>query len=364
MATTYRVKEQLALSIDTQGDTGTASRLKIEAARNLIPITDPFAVRIRVCDDGAWADATNATIAVDSGYGTVITTHSSTKDLDIVSSSGSATGTLTISGVVIDGETATIGSSVYEFDNNASITEGNISTDISSYATASQGTLTVDTQPVALDAMSIGGKGYVFVADGTENTDGEISVGADLAGAKVNIVAAINGTDHNTANTVATAAAFSGDDCVVTAINPGTAGDAIATVENFTAVTNVFDAATLGTTTAGVDCTAANAVTALVAAVTGDGSAVVTAADGAGDTVDVTAVTAGTAGDSIASTETMANGAWGGATLSGGSVPSLIYVNLTDASAETVTVRLGPPALAGLTTEYYSCELDVTHAAP
>lgn len=44
----------------------------------------------------------------------------------------------------------------------------------------------------------------------------------------------------------------------------------------------------------------------------------VTAAAGAGDTMIVTAVNAGTDGNSIATTETLTNGAWGAATLAGG----------------------------------------------
>jgi len=44
----------------------------------------------------------------------------------------------------------------------------------------------------------------------------------------------------------------------------------------------------------------------------------VVAVAGAGDTMDVTAKAVGTGGDALATTETMANGSWGGATLSGG----------------------------------------------
>ena len=44
----------------------------------------------------------------------------------------------------------------------------------------------------------------------------------------------------------------------------------------------------------------------------------VTAAAGAGDTMDVTAKVQGTAGNAIATTETLTNGSFGGATLSGG----------------------------------------------
>jgi len=64
--------------------------------------------------------------------------------------------------------------------------------------------------------------------------------------------------------------------------------------------------------------TASAAVTALVTSITGDASAVVTAVDGAGDTVVVTAKTKGTVGNAYASTETCTNGSWGTTTLAGG----------------------------------------------
>jgi len=228
-------------------------------------------------------------------------------------------GTLTISGVVIDGETVTIGDDVYEFcaDAAQSLTAGSdFAADIESNTTKSQGTLTVDTQPTSGDTMTLGSKTFTFVPDGTENADGEVSIGTDLATAQANIVAAINGIDGvNTAHTQVSAAAFATNASVITALVGGTAGDSIASTETFTAGTNVFDAATLGTTTAGVDCTAANAVTALVASVTANDTSGVGAADGAGDTVVLTADTKGTAGNSIATTETMANGAFDAATL-------------------------------------------------
>lgn len=47
-----------------------------------------------------------------------------------------ATGTLTISGVVADGQTVTIGSKVYEFDTNSTVTAGNIAVDVSGGLTA------------------------------------------------------------------------------------------------------------------------------------------------------------------------------------------------------------------------------------
>jgi len=228
-------------------------------------------------------------------------------------------GTLTVSGVAIDGETVTIGADVYEFcaDAAQSLTDGSdFAIDITSFATASACLLTVAVQPISGDTFTIGDKVFTFVPVGTANADGEVSVGADLAGAKVEITAAINGTDgYNTASAYATIGAWATNDAVITALIAGTAGDLIACTETFDNVGNIFDAATFGTEVAGVDCTAANAVTATVTSVTANDTAGVGAADGAGDTVVLTADTKGTASNSIATTETMANGAFGQATL-------------------------------------------------
>lgn len=64
--------------------------------------------------------------------------------------------------------------------------------------------------------------------------------------------------------------------------------------------------------------TAAAAVTALVAAITGDTDAVVTAVDGAGDTVVVTAKIAGVSGNAIATTKVATNATWAQVHLTGG----------------------------------------------
>ena len=123
---------------------------------------------------------------------------------------------------------------------------------IQDLAVAAQGTLTVAVQPTATDTFTVGATTYTFVASGA-NKAGEVNVGADLAAAKVNIVAAINGTDGwNNANVLATAAAFSGNTCVVTAATAGVAGDSIVFTETFTSGSNVMDGSgTLGGTRAG-----------------------------------------------------------------------------------------------------------------
>lgn len=234
---------------------------------------------------------------------------------------------LTISGVVVDGETVTInnsnviGTDVYEFLADVALTKTlptNKVVDINSYVTRSTGTLTLDTQPTAGDTMTIGGKVYTFIAHGAVLSNGKIDVGTDLASAKVNVVAAINGTDtKNTPNPKASASAFAVNVCTITALVGGTVGDAVDTTETFTANGNVFGAPVLGS---GADCSAANAVTALVAAITALDTQGVGAADGAGDTVELTADVAGALGNRIIIAETMANGAFAGAAtrLSGG----------------------------------------------
>jgi hypothetical protein len=122
-----------------------------------------------------------------------------------------------------------------------------------------QGTLVIAEALIEGDDFTIGSTVYTMRAVPAAAYD--IFIGADEAASKLNIVAAINesGTQgveyyHQTsAHPDVSAAAFAGDDCVLTAKAMGVAGDAIDTLETFDGATNVFDAATLGTTTAGVD---------------------------------------------------------------------------------------------------------------
>ena len=234
--------------------------------------------------------------------------------------SATASNILTLTDIVLDGELVVINEiDTYEFCADAAqtvTTEGNIAVDITASVTASSNTLTVDTQPTAGDTMTIEGKVYTFVPVGTDNADGEVSIGADLAGAQAAIIAAIMGTDaHNTVNAHVSIGAFAADDATITALIGGVAGYAIATTSSFTAGTNTFSAATLGS---GADCTAANAITALVAAIVASDTQDVGAADGDGDTVNFTADTAGAPANAITTTTTMANASFATATLEGG----------------------------------------------
>lgn len=241
----------------------------------------------------------------------------------------SANATLTIGGSVIDGETVTInnpeedGIDIYEFSASAALAvgEGHIPVDINNYTTKATDNLVVDTNPTPGDTMTIGTKTFIFVPNGTANADGEIDIEATLAETQANIIEAIRGTDgHNFPHELVTCGAAFGeldDTLAITALIGGSAGNAIDTTETFTAETNVFSADKLAT---GADCSAANAVTALVAAITASDTQGVGAADGEGNTVVLTADIGGAITDTIAIAEDMENGTFGEgvAFLSGG----------------------------------------------
>lgn len=231
-----------------------------------------------------------------------------------------AVATLNVTGVSIDGETITInnptkvGTDVYEFLADAAQTKTsptNIAIDITTYTAKATGTLTVDTQPISGDTLTIGTNTYIFVPVGTAKSAGEISIGANLAEAKTNIVAAINGTDTvNLPHPKVTAGAFAVNACTITALIGGTIGNAIATTETFTAGTNIFAAATLGS---GTNCTTANTVIAIVNAITASDTQGVGAVSGAGNTVVLTADIAGVVGNDIAVAKVMTNAAFANA---------------------------------------------------
>lgn len=238
----------------------------------------------------------------------------------------SASKILTISGVVISGETVLIdnpdidGDDIYEFASDVAlaVTEGNIPVDINAATVKASDGLTMDVNPTVGDTMTIGTKVFTFVPNGTANADGEIDVEALLAGTQANVIAAIRGTDHNDPHPLVTCDdAFLANVLAITALKGGIAGNDIATTETFTAETNVFSAVQLAN---GSDCSAADAVTALVAAITASDTQGVGATDGAGDTVVITSDVGGVATNSIIIGETMANGAFadGAVLLSGG----------------------------------------------
>jgi hypothetical protein len=128
-------------------------------------------------------------------------------------------------------------------------------------AVAAEGTLTMAVDPTDTNTFTIGSITYTFLDSFVDAVD-NVFTGADLAAAKVNLVAAVTatggtpGTTHFTtqvANPDVDIATFIGDDAVLTALVAGFAGNALATTETFTSGSNVFDALTLGDTTLGAD---------------------------------------------------------------------------------------------------------------
>lgn len=102
--------------------------------------------------------------------------------------------------------------------------------------------LTIAVQPTAGDTMTIGKKLYTFVANGTADLDGEISVGTDKATAQTAIVAAINGSDgHNVAHPDVTAGTFAVDISIITAKIAGVAANSIVSISDFTSGSNSFN---------------------------------------------------------------------------------------------------------------------------
>ncbi len=222
---------------------------------------------------------------------------------------------LTISGVVLHGETVAIGNDVFEFtaDEAHSVTvPTNIYVDIYEALNCSNGGLTIAAQPTSGDKVTIGDKTYIFVPIGTDTADGEVSIGADLAEAQANFVAAVNGTDGiSDPHPQVSIEDFDADNniAVVTALIAGTAGDLIDTTETFTSESNVFINTTLDN---GADCSAVDAASALATAITALSTEGVSAEVGnpGTNTVEMTA-SLGAAGNDIPISTDMANATFG-----------------------------------------------------
>lgn len=94
-----------------------------------------------------------------------------------------AAANLTISGNVADGETVTMGTEVYEFDTDGSVTAGNISVDVSvggvgNVNAAAKLTTAINANSTIIDAFDILNNGVLSIQSkivGTEGNDIEIS---------------------------------------------------------------------------------------------------------------------------------------------------------------------------------------------
>ena len=269
-------------------------------------------------------------------------------------------------GVGSDTETVTVGTRVYELDTHSgagSITPGRVRVDVSGGSTVkARGTLNLNSQPLNGETVTIGGKVYTF-EDALTNVDGHVHISHTSASLTIdNLIAAIMlgngettpgaGTDYAAATTIhptVTAAVGAGDTMIVSAKAGGVGGNAIATLDGLSDVLSVWDAGTLGTTTAGVSPTAGEVATALMTAINADASRVMDARDVGWGTVLLVTKAAGASLPSLA--EASANIVVSAAAAVGGAVAEVKKVHtivhtitateqttLTDASG---TVPLG-----------------------
>lgn len=142
-------------------------------------------------------------------------------------------------------------------------------------AVASVGGLTIGEDVSDGDTLTIGSTVYRYKDTPAQAYD--VDTGANEAAAKVNIVAAINasgteGVEYYAGTLIhpdVTATAFSGDLAVLTAKVAGAAGNAIALAETFANGANIIvnNAVFLGDATTGVNATASTLVTGVVTGV-------------------------------------------------------------------------------------------------
>ena len=259
-------------------------------------------------------------------------------DVSAAATAAAAGGVFTLTDVVEDGQTVTLRGKVYEFDTDNTVTEGNIKVNVAGALDKQSACVAlaaaIETEDGALldAAASLSGADWIVTvtslfkgtgpnAYGTSDTCGNGSWGAEyLAGgldapadeAITIIVGIFNGAtayDITSADEEGDVISFTAD---AAGAQDGSAGNAIATVSNMTNAT--FAAGYLA---GGTDCTAPEAVTALALAITNE-SAIVTGADGNGDTVNIAAKVKGVAGDSINTVDYSANGSFAAGALASG----------------------------------------------
>jgi len=261
--------------------------------------------------------------------------------------------------------------------------------------TTASNTLTLTSNLIAGDSVTLGSKTYTFQS-AAPSSAGQVQIGTDAATTLQNLMSAVNGNGLNGANADLTASA-SGNQITITANNAGTAGDYLAAygtllasgasvsswsttgsagylgggtagsnaTSSLSLPTNVADGSTVqvGSTTytfrnaasasgdVQIGSDAAHSLTNLAAAVNGDSLNSVNPAGSAaavGTTITFTSKTAGSAGDNTQAT--------GSLTSSGGTVSSWTTTGSagylgggTNASAATASLTLTSNLQAGST---------------
>ena len=230
---------------------------------------------------------------------------------------------LTFTGIAADTNTVTIGDNVYEFDNDDTITEGNIKVNMIPYYTKATGVLTFTGVVIEKETVTIGDDTFEFIDGGTaEEGNIVVLVTDDLTSdnAIEKLVEAIN----ENSEAVTAVGDTEANTVTLTAVEGGTDGNAIGTTETLT--NGSFAAATL---VDGADeVVKENAVIALEDAINTNENEIVTALQG-DDTLLVSAKLVGDEGNDIAIDEDCTNATWedGADKLSGGQYATPIRVS-------------------------------------
>lgn len=252
-----------------------------------------------------------------------------------------ASGTLTLTGAIVpgshaesvvtantilDGDTLTIGSTVYRFK-----TVPDQAFDV---ALGANDAAALDNLKLAINANGVGDGSDYFAGTTAHPT----VVATDNADTTQKVVARVPGTAANTAATTSSGATLSWPDTTLGggtgASNPGVAPETVtigSKVYSFVDVlseTNAPAAAIANQILFGADSAAAlDNLKSAINGTAGEGTTFstgtvahtqVTAGTNTNTTQEVTYVSTGSAGNSVATTETLTNGSWGAATLTGG----------------------------------------------
>jgi len=248
-----------------------------------------------------------------------------------------ATGVLTFTAIPIDGELITIGNDTYEFDTNASVVSGNIRVDISGVNGA-----TIDAVVTQLTSIINANKTEKITATGSTAND-TITITSTIPGTIGNLVSTyktttgaswandtlINGADCSVANAVTAIKAEI--DAHITAnftatpvsnvitITAKSSGSYSGSKANALETSTTCTGASFNSTTfiGGLDCTSAQAATALNTVINASATETITSTNLVSGQVVVTYDTTGITGQ-IATTETCVNASWGNITLSSG----------------------------------------------
>ena len=216
-----------------------------------------------------------------------------------------ASATLTFSGVVSDAETVTINDSVYEFDNNDTITEGNIEVNMIPYLPKAEGTLTFTGVVSDTETVTIGDDTYEFDTNDSVE-EGNISVDVSDGVTKEEAIVALLLAISENEDSVITAVEGENDDIIVTAKTGGTDGNAIASTETVTNAT--WGNATLEN---GADTLTEQGGAAALAEAINYNETMVVAIDNENDTMTLEATKVGTEGNDIEIDEDATNATWG-----------------------------------------------------